>query len=154
MVPLCEEIFTGVLGDRPNQLDVQRDDVSVTADDLLDVDATPGERTEAGPARQRPVGIQYLQAWLSGNGAAGIHNLMEDAATAEISRSQIWQWLHTGATLATGEIVTRELVEQVVEEEYAALREAVGDEAFDAGTGRRPAGCSSSARSTRTSPTS
>jgi malate synthase len=79
------------------------------------------------------VGIQYLQAWLRGNGAAAINNLMEDAATAEISRSQIWQWLNTEAELASGEKVTRDLVDHVVEEEYAALRESVGEEAFAAG---------------------
>jgi malate synthase len=68
--------------------------------------------------------MQYLHAWLSGNGAAGIDNLMEDAATAEISRSQIWQWTHSATTLATGETVTRELVESVVTDELAALRKA------------------------------
>jgi malate synthase len=134
MVDLCKEIFTGVLGDSPNQLDKQRDDVSVTADDLLDAGATPGERTMDGLRANVSVGIQYLQAWLEGNGAVGIHNLMEDAATAEISRSQIWPWLHSGATLASGETVTRELVDQVVEQEYAGLRETVGEEAFAAGS--------------------
>jgi malate synthase len=134
MVELCKEIFTGVLGDSPNQLDRQRDDVSVSAGDLLDAGATPGERTMDGLRANVSVGIQYLQAWLEGNGAVGIHNLMEDAATAEISRSQIWQWLHSGATLASGEIVTRELVDQVVEQEYAGLRETVGEEAFASGS--------------------
>ena len=70
------------------------------------------------------VGIAYVAAWLAGNGAAAIHNLMEDAATAEISRSQIWQWTHNAAMLASGETVTRELVESIVAEEHAALREA------------------------------
>ena len=70
------------------------------------------------------MGIAYVAAWLAGNGAAAIHNLMEDAATAEISRSQIWQWTHHAATLATGETVTRELVESMVAEELATLREA------------------------------
>ncbi len=137
MVDLCAEVFTGVLGDRPNQLDVLRDDVAVTADELLDAAATPGERTLDGLRTNVSVGIAYLQAWLRGNGAVGIHNLMEDAATAEISRSQIWQWLDAGATLASGETVTRELVEGVVEREYAALLVAAGDdqqerEAWDA----------------------
>ena len=110
-----------------------RDDVDVSAADLLAVDRTPGERTEQGLRGNVRIGIQYLQAWLSGNGAAGIDNLMEDAATAEISRSQVWQWIYNGATLDTGEVVTRELVERIVEEEYAGLREAVGAEAFAAG---------------------
>jgi malate synthase len=137
MVDLCAEVFTGVLGDRPNQLDVLREDVAVTGDELLDAAATPGERTLDGLRTNVSVGIAYLQAWLRGNGAVGIHNLMEDAATAEISRSQIWQWLDARATLASGETVTRELVEGVVEREYAALLVAAGDdqqerEAWDA----------------------
>ena len=133
MVELCKEVFTGVLGDNPNQLGKQRDDVSVGADELLDAASTPGERTMDGLRGNVDVGIQYLQAWLSGNGAAAIHNLMEDAATAEISRSQIWQWLNSEAELSTGEKVTRELVDRVVDEEYAALRASIGDEAFEAG---------------------
>nr|WP_082593944.1 malate synthase A [Phycicoccus sp. Soil802] len=128
MVELCKEIFTGVLGDSPNQLAKQRDEVSVSGDDLLDAASTPGDRTLDGLRGNVSVGIQYLQAWLLGNGAVAIHNLMEDAATAEISRSQIWQWLNSGATLATGETVTRELVDEVVESEYAALVESVGDD--------------------------
>ncbi|GAA2165243.1 malate synthase A [Pedococcus bigeumensis] len=128
MVELCKEVFTGVLGDSPNQLGKQRDDVSVAAADLLDAASTPGDRTLDGLRGNVSVGIQYLQAWLLGNGAVAIHNLMEDAATAEISRSQIWQWLNSGATLASGETVTRELVDEVVESEYAALAEAVGDD--------------------------
>ncbi|MGI8522095.1 MAG: malate synthase A [Nocardioides sp.] len=123
LVPVCAEIFGEVLtGD--NQLDRQRDDVSVDADDLLAIDRTPGARTEAGLRGNITVGINYLAAWLSGNGAAAINNLMEDAATAEISRSQIWQWAHNGATLDTGAVVTRALVESIVAEEYAALVEA------------------------------
>jgi malate synthase len=133
MVELCKEVFTGVLGDAPNQLDVQREDVSVSAHDLLDAASTPGEQTMEGLRANVSVGIQYLQAWLRGNGAVAIHNLMEDAATAEISRSQIWQWLNAGVTLASGEQVTRELVDRVVDEEYAALREQVGAEAFAGG---------------------
>ncbi|NYG06613.1 malate synthase [Phycicoccus badiiscoriae] len=128
MVELCQEIFTGVLGDSPNQLGKQRDEVSVTGADLLDAASTPGDRTLDGLRGNVSVGIQYLQAWLLGNGAVAIHNLMEDAATAEISRSQIWQWLNSGATLASGETVTRELVDQVVESEYAALAESVADD--------------------------
>lgn len=128
MVELCKEVFTGVLGDSPNQLGKQRDDVSVTGADLLDAASTPGDRTLDGLRGNVSVGIQYLQAWLLGNGAVAIHNLMEDAATAEISRSQIWQWLNSGATLASGETVTRELVDEVVESEYAALVESVGDD--------------------------
>ncbi|HXH77001.1 malate synthase A [Nocardioides sp.] len=133
LVELCVDIFSETLGERSNQLDVRRDEVSVDADDLLAVDQTPGQRTEEGLRGNVRIGIQYLQSWLSGNGAAGIDNLMEDAATAEISRSQVWQWIFTGATLDSGEVVTRELVEQIVEEEYAALRDVVGAEAFESG---------------------
>jgi malate synthase len=134
MVELCKEVFTGVLGETPNQLDHQRPDVSVSADDLLDAASTPGRRTLAGLRGNVDVGIRYLQAWLGGNGAVGIHNLMEDAATAEISRSQIWQWLNSGATLDSGETVTRELVDRVVEEEWARLRGEIGEEAIGSGT--------------------
>ncbi len=94
LVPTAYEAFDAVLGDEPNQIDRQRDDVTVTAADLLDVAATPGEATEDGLRNNVSVGIQYLAAWLQGSGAVAINNLMEDAATAEISRSQIWQWLH------------------------------------------------------------
>jgi malate synthase len=123
LVPVCAEIFDGVLSG-PNQVSRQRDDVSVAAADLLAIDLTPGARTEEGLRGNINVGITYLAAWLSGNGAAAINNLMEDAATAEISRSQIWQWAHNGATLDTGASVDKEMVERLVEEEYAALVEA------------------------------
>ncbi|WP_010147589.1 malate synthase A [Serinicoccus profundi] len=127
MVPTCLEVFDGVLGDRPNQLDRQRDDVQVDAADLLDVASTPGEVTEQGLRANIEVAIQYLAVWLTGRGAVGINNLMEDAATAEISRSQVWQWLHQGVTLAdTGEQVTRELVQRLTEEVLPGLP---GDEA-------------------------
>jgi len=129
MVDLCKEVFTAKLGERPNQLDVLREDVDVSADDLLAASETPGERTLDGLRGNVSVGVQYLAAWLGGNGAAGINNLMEDAATAEISRSQIWQWLNNEAQLASGEKVTKELVTSVVDEEYAALQAAVGDDA-------------------------
>jgi malate synthase len=121
MVELCAEVFTGVLGDRPNQLDRTRDDVHVTAEQLLDVASTPGAVTEAGLRTNISVGIQYLHVWLKGSGAVAIFNLMEDAATAEICRSQVWQWLHNDATLDTGETVTRELVERLAAEEVALL---------------------------------
>ncbi len=128
MVELCNTAFTAVLGDRPNQLDKLREDVLVTAEQLLDVAATPGDVTEAGLRNNISVGIQYLAAWLHGTGAVAIFNLMEDAATSEISRSQVWQWLHNDIVLAdTGEVVTRELVERIVDEEIAKLSGEVGD---------------------------
>jgi malate synthase len=122
LVPLCREIFDGVLAERPNQLDRVRDDVRVGAADLLAVGETPGAQTEAGLRNAVSVGVQYLDAWLKGTGAVAINNMMEDAATAEISRSQVWQWLYNGVTLAdTGELVTRELVERIAAEELAEL---------------------------------
>ncbi len=96
LVPVATAAFDAVLADRPNQIERERDDVTASAADLLDVAATPGEVTDDGLRGNVSVGIQYLAAWLNGNGAAAINNLMEDAATAEISRSQIWQWLHHG----------------------------------------------------------
>jgi malate synthase len=96
--------------------------VRVTAAQLLDVGSTPGETTEAGLRNDVSVGIQYLASWLRGAGAVAINNLMEDAATAEISRSQVWQWLHNDVTLAdTGVPVTRDLVERIAAEEIARL---------------------------------
>jgi malate synthase len=133
MVEVCREAFTAVLGDRPNQRDKLREDVQVTAEQLLDVASTPGEVTENGLRSNISVGIQYLESWLRGNGAVGINNLMEDAATAEISRSQVWQWLHNGVELAGGQTVTRELVERLIEEELAAIRDRLGDEAIHQG---------------------
>src|ERR671926_783017 len=127
MVELCKEVFTAVLGDRPNHVDKKREDVQVTAEQLLDVRSTPGEVTEDGLRSNISVGIQYIESWLRGSGAVGINNLMEDAATAEISRSQVWQWLHNGVRLADGEPVTRELVERLINAEMAAIAEARGD---------------------------
>jgi malate synthase len=138
MVALCTEVFTDVLGERPHQLDKLREDVRVTSLELLDIKSTPGEATMDGLRNALSVGIQYLSAWLRGQGAVGIFNLMEDAATAEISRCQVWQWLHNDVTLAgadgqPGQRVTPELVEATVEEELAKIRSAVGDEAYEAG---------------------
>jgi malate synthase len=126
LVPLCREVFDGVLGDRPNQLERLREDVSVSAADLLAIDKTPGEVTEAGLRNDISVGLQYLATWLGGNGAVAIFNLMEDAATAEIARSQVWQWLHNDVTLADGPKITIELVEQLLGEELEKIRAAAG----------------------------
>jgi malate synthase len=133
MVEACREAFDKVLGDKPNQLDNLREDVQVTAEQLLDVKSTPGEITEEGLRSNISVGIQYLESWLRGSGAVGINNLMEDAATAEISRSQVWQWLHNDVELSNGKTVTRELVESLIEEEMATIEKRVGADAFSAG---------------------
>jgi malate synthase len=131
LVPICREVFDGVLGNRPNQLDRLRDEVSVSASDLLSISETPGTITEAGLRNDISVGLQYLASWLAGNGAVAIFNLMEDAATAEIARSQVWQWLHNDILLEDGPKVTRDLVETIIDEELAKIREALGD-SFDA----------------------
>ena len=108
--------------------------MQVTAEQLLDVTSTPGEVTEAGLRNNVSVGIQYLESWLRGGGAVAIFNMMEDAATAEIARSQVWQWLHNDIALADGTVVTRELVERLIDEELAKVRTGHGaDEAADEG---------------------
>jgi malate synthase len=114
LVPVAREAFDALLGDRPNQIDRLRDDVAVGSSELLDVAATPGDVSEEGLRNNVSVGIQYLAAWLRGSGAVAIFNLMEDAATAEISRSQVWQWLRHGK-------VTREDVRRITDEETAKL---------------------------------
>jgi malate synthase len=119
LVPTAKVEFDRVLGDRPNQVSKQRDHVSVTAAQLLDVAATPGDVSEDGVRLNVSVGIQYIGSWLAGAGAAAINNLMEDAATAEISRSQIWQWVRHGR-------VERAHVQEVVAEELASLGPAYG----------------------------
>jgi malate synthase len=110
--------------DRPNQLDRDRSEVSVSTVELLDVASTPGEVTEEGLRNDVSVGIQYLSSWLRGTGAAAIHNLMEDAATAEIARSQVWQWIRHGR-------FDRDRVRVVIDEELQSLRETFGDEIYN-----------------------
>jgi malate synthase len=130
LVPVCQEVFDRVLGDKPNQLDRRRDDVSVDAAQLLDVAALGGVVTEAGLRSNISVGLQYLEAWLRGNGAVAINNLMEDAATAEISRSQVWQWIHNEVRLDDGTLITADLVSKIEDEELAKIREALGEQAW------------------------
>ena len=122
LVPPVLEVFDEVLGDAPNQKSKLREDVDVDAEDILDVPATPGSITEDGLRLNVSVALQYLSAWLGGNGAAAINNLMEDAATAEISRSQIWQWIQHGAKLDDGRTVTGDLYKQIRDEEVQQLR--------------------------------
>lgn len=126
MVGYVREVFDGYLKDRPNQVDRQRDDVNVTAKELLDFASTPGAITEAGVRTNVAVGLRYLYSWLGGNGAAAIYGLMEDAATAEISRSQIWQWLRYQCELDDGRKVTPHLVEELFADEYGKFLEEVG----------------------------
>jgi len=128
LVPPVREVFDGVLGDRPNQLERRRDEVQVTAAQLLDPVIPGAEVTEEGVRNDVSVGIQYLASWLRGNGAAAVFNLMEDTATAEISRSQIWQWVRHGAKLPDGREISAELVREVERDELAKLRQALGDD--------------------------
>jgi malate synthase len=133
LVPVARAVFEHGLDGKPNQLGRRRDDVRVSASDLLNLSATPGAITEKGLRTDVNVGFQYISFWLTGRGAAAINSMMEDAATAEISRSQIWQWIHHGVQLEEGPTVTRELVRQILDEETAKIREAVGDEVWRAG---------------------
>ena len=132
LVPVCREVFDGVLGDRPNQLDRLREDVTPDDRALLDIAATTGTITEKGIRNNIEVGIRYIESWLRGNGAVAIHNLMEDAATAEISRSQIWQWIYSHAITDHGEIITREWVEDMLDQEFTKLERFEGDRFADA----------------------
>jgi malate synthase len=136
LVPVAHEVFEKGLGGTPNQLERQRPEVNVTGAQLQDLGSTPGKITEEGLRVNVNVGFQYVSFWLSGRGAAAINNLMEDAATAEISRTQIWQWVHHGVELEDGRTVTPELVRQVLDEETAKIRESVGEEVWQRG---RPA---------------
>ncbi|MDQ3128481.1 MAG: malate synthase A [Chloroflexota bacterium] len=121
LVPLATAIFDGVLGDRPHQKSHGRDEVHVSAAQLLDFAVPGGRVTEQGVRLNVSVALQYLDAWLAGNGAAAINNLMEDAATAEISRSQLWQWRVGGAGMEDGRFVTGGLYTAIRDEELAAL---------------------------------
>ncbi|WP_333767571.1 malate synthase A [Streptomyces sp. IBSBF 2435] len=133
LVPIARASFDAVLGDRPNQKDRLREDVRVTAAELIDIASLDASPTYEGLRNAVQVGIRYIEAWLRGTGAVAIFNLMEDAATAEISRSQIWQWTNTGIVLDNGEKATPELVRRVAADEIAAIRTEVGEAAFTAG---------------------
>ncbi len=130
LVETATEAFDRVLGTRPNQLDRQRPEVSIPAGQLIDVKVPNGTITENGVRLNVSVGIQYLESWMRGTGAAAINNLMEDVATAEISRSQIWQWVKHSAEMADGQKVSADLVRELADDEMAKLRERLGDQAW------------------------
>jgi malate synthase len=131
LIPTAMAEFDAVLGERPNQLDRQRDDVAVSASDLLDVHiGLP--ITAAGVHGNVSVGIRYIEAWLRGLGAVAIDNLMEDAATAEISRSQVWQWIHQDRTIEDGTPITREYVEGLIDQVLGEVSRFDGDRFDDA----------------------
>ena len=127
LIPLATEVFDAVLRDRPNQNGRLRDDVSVTGADLLDVRVPGATVTEAGVRANVSVGLAYLASWLAGNGAAAINNLMEDAATAEISRSQLWQWRFHAVPLDDGSPLTADRYATIRDEELATLRSSLPD---------------------------
>jgi malate synthase len=131
LVAVAKEIFDAHMK-TPNQIgSVKRDDVHVTAADLLK--APEGTRTEAGLRNNINVGVQYIEAWLRGMGCVPLHNLMEDAATAEISRTQVWQWLHHHTHLEDGHVVTREVFQHMLEEELGTIRKQLGEARYEAG---------------------
>ena len=133
VVAAAQAPFDEVLGDQPNQIDTARPDPQPSSAALLDAGSTPGSITEAGLRIDISVGFQYLSFWLTGRGAAGINNLMEDAATAEISRSQIWQWIRHGSTLEDGRVITHELVRAMLDQEMDHIRSDVGESTWEAG---------------------
>ncbi|MGW1712104.1 malate synthase A [Streptomyces sp. NPDC002156] len=133
LVPIALASFDAVLGDRPNQKDRLREDVHVEAADLIAVDSLKAKPTYDGLVNAVQVGIRYIEAWLRGLGAVAIFNLMEDAATAEISRSQIWQWINADVEFENGEKATPELTRKIAAEELANIRAEIGEEAFTAG---------------------
>ncbi len=133
LIPIAKEVFDEYMKG-PNQIDNKREDVHITAADLLRV--PKGEITEAGLRTNIDVGIQYLEAWLGGNGCVPIYNLMEDAATAEISRTQVWQWLHHGKQLNDGRKITAAMVRDTIKQELDHIREQVGDARY--GSGKYP----------------
>ena len=139
LVSIAKQVFDEGMP-TPNQLDRLREDVTADAAALL---APPtGTRTEIGLRHNIRVGVQYLEAWLGGQGAVPIYNLMEDAATAEISRTQIWQWIKHRAALDDGRTVTRALVQQLIAEEFVRVRDEVGAERFDRAGSKRRGRCS------------
>jgi malate synthase len=128
LVPVVAEVFETVLGGKPNQKERQRDDVEVSREELIDVRIQGGRITEAGLRGNISVALQYLAAWLGGSGAVAINNLMEDAATAEISRSQLWQWIRHGAATESGERITVQRCRTILQEEQDRLVGEAGDQ--------------------------
>lgn len=130
LIAVARTEFDAVLGEAPNQIDRQRPDVSVTADNLLCVDLTGGAVTTGGLETNVYVGLRYLASWLAGTGAAAIRNLMEDAATAEISRAQVWQWIRHGSQLEDGRTVTPDLVRDVIDTQMALIAEDLDPDTY------------------------
>ncbi len=134
LVPMVTRIFEDALIHKPNQIGMQRDDVNVTAEDLRDFTVQDGKLTNKGLCTNINVTILYIESWLRGHGAAALYNLMEDTATAEISRAQLWNWIrHPEATLSDGRMVTLSLCRTVIRQELDAIHDQVGDDLFNEG---------------------
>jgi len=126
LVQIVGDVFDAVLGNRPHQKDQRWQDLRIAQEDLLDVRVPGGRVTEAGLRSNLSVALQYLAAWLDGAGAVAINNLMEDTATAEIARSQVWQWIRHRARTEDGVPVTLEHCRAVLGDEVARLEQAAG----------------------------
>lgn len=133
LVPVATAIFDDILGSSPNQIERKRKDVDVTATDLSNFAVDGGSITDEGVSQNIDVAIRYMASWLTGTGAAAIYNLMEDAATAEISRSQIWQWVRSGATTTSGVLITPALVTKIADRETEGIRTEIGHQAYESG---------------------
>ena len=133
LVPVAMEIFDQALGKKPNQVDKQRPDVKVTADQLTDFRVQDGKITEEGVRNNISAALLYLESWLRGTGAVAINNLMEDAATAEISRSQLWLWIHRNEALPDGRAINPQRVSRFADEELVKIQKLLGEERFNSG---------------------
>ncbi|MGO2030101.1 MAG: malate synthase A [Glutamicibacter ardleyensis] len=127
LVPVAREVYDRVLGANPHQISRTREDVEVSAKELLNVEGLEGRITERGIRENIEIAIRYVESWLRGNGAVALRNLMEDAATAEISRSQLWQWIHQSAITDTGEVITRAWMHELTDETIDKIERFEGD---------------------------
>jgi malate synthase len=130
LVPIAKEIFDSTMPSA-NQVEILRNDLTISAQDLTRVPT--GEITEEGVRNNIDIGIRYVEAWLNGKGAVPLYNLMEDAATAEISRAQIWQWIRHASTMSNGKIISGNLVKEIIQEELLQIKLQTGKKAFHEG---------------------
>jgi malate synthase len=134
LVGVAGEVFESALRSKPNQKERLREDVQVSAAELIDFQIPGGTITEAGLRTNINIGIQYIESWLRGVGAAALYNLMEDTATAEISRAQVWQWLHSSSTkLEDGGDISMQMVKRLISEEMEKIKEQWGEDLFASG---------------------
>jgi malate synthase len=139
LVEVAKEIFDRALGDKPHQKHIMREDLEVNPSELLNIASAKGKITAKGVRTNINVALLYIESWLRGVGAAALYNLMEDAATAEISRAQLWQWIHNHAKMDDGKMVTALLYQTICEEEYNSIRKQFsesGNETLSLATAR------------------